>query len=393
MGVDPRSRTVTFCQELVRRESLSGEERAVADAVEREMTALGYDEVQRDELGNVVGVVRGARAAPREEPGRVAGPVLFDAHMDVVPATEPERWRFPPFSGERADGRVWGRGATDIKGSLAALVVGVGTLPRRDLAGTVVVAASVGEEKVEGLATTHILRRHPAAAVVICEPTDLKLGLGHKGRASLVVEAAGRAAHTSKPENGINAVYRLVEAVARIRGLPRRTDPALGPGLIELVEISSLPFPGSSMVPFRATARFDRRLVRGETLEGVLGELREALVGLEGLAVRPHRTELSCYTGLVLATQDFHAGWAIAPDSELARRSRQALEGAGLGGDFYHAPYCTNGASTAGELGLPTVIYGAGAIDAAHAVNESVGVDELLAAARGYQALAAALAG
>jgi putative selenium metabolism hydrolase len=381
---DPAFRPVTLCQELVRLESLSGREGAVADAVEREMRSLGYDEVQRDELGSVVGVVRGAR---------VGGCTLIDAHMDVVAATQPDEWRFPPFSGELAEGRVWGRGATDVKGSLAAAVVAVGGLPRAELAGTVVMSASVGEELVEGLAVKRVLQRNPAQAVVICEPTGLQLGMGHRGRASLVVTAAGKAAHTSRPENGINAVYRLCDAIACIRAMPRRPDALLGAGNIVLVEVSSEPFPASSMVPYEAVARFDRRLVRGETRDGVLGEMRAALAAVEGVTVSLHDGGLRCYTGADHQVEAFHPGWAVEPDSDFERRALSALERAGLAHEVFYAPYCTNGSATAGELGIPTVVYGAGEIREAHAVNESVAVEDLLAACRGYRALALGLCG
>ena len=384
------ARTIAFCRELVRLESLSGREQAAAEAVEREMRSLGYDEVGRDEPGSVVGVLRGARAAGT---GTAPGALLFDAHLDVVPATEPEAWRFPPFSGERAEGRIWGRGSTDVKGSLAALIVALGTLPRAEFAGTVVVSASVGEERIEGLAVAHVLAAHPVDAAVICEPTGLRLGLGHRGRASLVVEAAGRAAHTSQAANGINAVYRLTAAIERIRAMAPHTDALLGRGHIELVEISSRPFPGSAMVPYHATARFDRRLVRGETRESVLAEMAEALAGLEGLSVRLHAGELRCYTGRAFTVEAFHPGWAVDDDAAHVRRARQALERAGLDRGVFYAPYSTNGTATAGRDSLPTLVYGAGDISAAHAVDESVAEDELLAAFRGYQALARGLAG
>jgi putative selenium metabolism hydrolase len=377
--IDAEARTIEFCRELVRLESVSGDERAVADAVEREMRALGYDETERDEMGSVVGIARGSA------PGAT---VLFDAHMDVVPATEPGRWRFAPFSGERAEGRVWGRGATDVKGSLAALVVAIGTLPRADVPGTILVSASVGEERIEGLAVSAILERRPAQAAVICEPTNLALGLGHRGRASLVLEAEGKAAHTSRPENGVNAVYRLIEAIARVRAMRRPEDGLLGHGSIELVEISSEPFPGSSMVPFRAIARFDRRLVRGETRDGVLAELRPALAGLDGLSLRLNEGTLDCYTGRSLRVPAFHSGWAVEPGAEIARQSARALADAGLPHEIFYAPYCTNGTATAGERGLPTLIYGAGEIGAAHAMDESVAEEQLVGALRGYQALA-----
>lgn len=386
MTTELESGTLALCQELVRIESPSGGEQDVAAAVERAMTALGYDEVRRDELGSVTGIVRGSRRAEG------AGTLLFDAHMDVVPATEPAAWRFPPFSAERSEGRIWGRGTTDVKGSLAAAIVALGTLPRSEFAGTVLVSASVGEERIEGLAVGHVLERHPVRTAIVCEPTGLQLGLGHRGRAGVVVEAAGRAAHTSRAENGVNAVYRLTEAIARVRAMTPRTDELLGRGHAELVEVSSLPFPGSSMVPYHATARFDRRLVRGETRESVLAELAEALAGLEGVTATLHACELRCHTGRSFTVEAFHPGWAVPAEAEHARRARQALREAGLGDAVFYAPYSTNATATAGQRGLPTLIYGAGDISAAHAVDESVAEAELAAAARGYQALARALA-
>jgi acetylornithine deacetylase/succinyl-diaminopimelate desuccinylase-like protein len=145
------------------------------------------------------------------------------------------------------------------------------------------------------------------------------------------------------------------------------------------------------MVPYHATARFDRRLVRGETRESVLGETAQALAGLEGLSVHLHTGELRCCTGRTFTVEAFHPGWAVAADAPHAQRARQALADAGLAHDIFYAPYSTNATATAGRAGLPTLIYGAGDISAAHAVDESVGVDELFATFRGYQALARGL--
>ncbi len=376
---------VALCRELVRIESLSGLEGDVAAAVGRAMRALGFEEVASDGLGTVTGERRGTRA------GAEPGTVLFDAHMDVVPAPEPQAWSHAPFSGELADGRVWGRGATDVKGSLAAMLVGLGTLPATGFAGTLVACASVGEERIEGLALRHVLERVPVRAAVICEPTGLALGLGHRGRASLVLEAEGRAAHTSRAETGVNAVYRLIEAIARIRRLPPRTDDLLGRGHAELVEVSSLPFPGSAMVPYRATARFDRRLVRGETRESVLLETNQALAELGGVNVRLHEGTLTCSTGREFTVEAFHPGWAVPADAPHAVRAREALGRAGLPAETFYAPYSTNGTATAGRAGIPTLVYGAGDITAAHAIDESVAVEQLERAVRGYQALARGL--
>jgi acetylornithine deacetylase/succinyl-diaminopimelate desuccinylase-like protein len=158
-----------------------------------------------------------------------------------------------------------------------------------------------------------------------------------------------------------------------------------------LVEISSRPFPGSAMVPYHATARFDRRLVRGETRESVMGEVERAFSGLEGLSVRLHEGTLDCYTGRSFTAEAFHPGWAVEADALHAQQARRALAAADLDRGVFYAPYSTNATATAGRAGLPTLIYGAGEIGAAHAVDESVDVEELLAALRGYQALARGL--
>ena len=376
------SQVVDLCQRLVRIEGRSGLEAPVADLVEATMQQLGYDRVERDELGSVVGTVTG------DGSGRS---VLFDAHMDTVELGDPDGWSHEPLGGHEAQGRIWGRGATDVKGSLAALLVAVGTMARGELAGTVTVSASVGEECMEGAALTHVLDTAPADWVVICEPTGLRLCLGHKGRASLVVEAEGKAAHTSNPERGDNAVYRLVEAIPALRAISLPTDPLLGQGVMELVEVSSAPFPGSSMVPYRAVARFDRRIVQGETRQGVLAELRQALASHDKVTARYHRGGLDCYTGRRLREEVFHPSWVTSPQSDFALRARAALRSVEQDDTPTYAPFCTNGSASAGELGLPTLIYGAGFIADAHVVDEGIDIAQLHGAYRGYRALARAL--
>jgi len=378
------SEALALAQEIVRLPSVSGDEEAVAAAVEAEMRLLGYDAVRRDDLGSVVGVVRGAH------PGDT---VLIDGHMDTVPPGEVASWTHAPHSGDIEGGRLWGRGAVDVKGSLAAAIVAVGSLDRERLAGVVVVSASVGEEMLEGVALGRVVDVHPADSVVICEPTGLRLGIGHKGRTALVLTAHGRPAHSAHPERGDNAVYRMIDAVARVRALPAHRDEILGAGVMELVEMVSEPLPGTSIVPWGCRARFDRRLVRGETAASVLAEVRGALAPLgPRVDVALHRAPLACYTGASFEVEDFRPAWALDEGSDTVRQARAALREAGLPDATWLAPYSTNGAASAGERGIPTIIYGAGEITRAHVADESVEIDALEAAFRGYRALALALA-
>jgi len=360
------SLVVELCQEFVRIPSPSGQEGALAAVVAARMAGLGFA-VETDRYGSVLGRRQGNRPGPT---------VLLDAHLDTVPVTRPEAWTQEPYGGEIYEGRLWGRGAADTKGSIAAMMCAAAALT--DFPGTVLVSASVCEEDLTAAALSHVLDRHPADVVLVGEPTSLCLGVAQKGRAGLVLEAAGRSAHTSRPELGDNAVYKLMEAIARLRALPLPTDPELGRGVCELIEISSEPMPSRGMVPHLATARLALRLLPGETAESVLARTTQALTGLDGLSLRIPEARQTCHTGAELVQQDCIPGWRCQ-----SPKLRDRLLAA-LGTTAFAAPYTTN-ASAAAARGIPTFLLGPGSIEQAHIVDEWVALDQLNAAVTAYQ--------
>ena len=371
-----------FCQELVRCQSLSGEEKPAAEAVANKMHTLGYDQIYQDDYGSTIGVLNGHR------PGRT---VVFDAHLDIVPVDTPELWTPPPFGGYFDGTRIWGRGACDAKGCLAAFVCALGHLPRDRYAGKIVISASVGEEMIEGLALSELVREHSPDFVVIGAPTNFCIATGHKGRAGLQVTTTGVAAHTSQPEQGANAVYRMMDAVERIRAIALPDDDRLGSGVNALIEIISSPYPGTSMVPSGCQARFDRRLVRGETKDSVLADMRRAVSDLNGVRVHFHQVHLTCYTALSVQTDDFHPAWAVSTQSEIVRKAEQGLRTVEIGPQLCTLPYSTNAVASAGESGIPTMIFGPSCIQQARAVDEFVEVDQLVRGAEAFAAIASAL--
>src|SRR5690606_11954898 len=133
------SEALRLLVDLVRLPAFSGAEKAAADYVQAQMVRLGFDAVERDSLGNVIGLWRG------EQPGPT---LMLDSHLDVVTAGDESAWHYPPFSGTVADGRVWGRGAADTHASLAAMLAAVASIPRSELRGQVVLAATVLEESL-----------------------------------------------------------------------------------------------------------------------------------------------------------------------------------------------------------------------------------------------------
>jgi len=367
-----------FTLDLVRTPSPSGAEGDVATLVRAEMERLGYA-VAVDELGNVVGTLDAGR-----------GPcVLFDAHMDTVGVTDPTAWSADP-AGEVRDGRLYGRGSTDMKGPLAALIHGAAGAPLR--AGRVVVSASIAEEMIEGVATVAVARRVRPDVAVICEPSSQRVVIGQRGRAELVVEIDGRPSHSSRPDLGVNAVDAMADVLRAARDLELPSHPQLGQAILVATDVISRPYPALSVLPDRCTVTFDRRTLPGEGEAEVLGPLRAAV----DAAVAPHgaagRVEIGmdrfdAYTGARVEAPNFAPAWYTGADAPVARTALAAL-----GAEAGHWVFCTNGSGTA-ALGIATIGYGPGDETLAHRVDEHIALDELHAGARGYATLAAALTG
>ena len=379
---DIEHEVVDFLQELVRTPGIGGELSAVAEAAARRMRALSYDEVWQDGVGNVIGMRRGIQPGPK---------LVFDAHMDTVEVGELDAWVHDPFGGEYSQGKIWGRGAIDDKGSLAAFIVALASLPREAIRGEVYTVGTVGEELLEGAALEAVLDNIQPDGVIIGEPTDCRLGIGHKGRARLVFSLHGRAAHSSSPEVGDNAIDKAVEVVKRVRQMPVIEDPLLGRSIIEPIQILSSPYPSASTIPYACEVVFDRRLVRGETRESVLAYYQNTLRGMNGSSIDFPEVSFACYTGKRISRQDFHPAWSVEPDSEWVGLALEGLKSAGIPPVTYGTPFCTNGSSSAGERGIPTIVFGPGSVHLAHVTDEYAEVSELMRSVQGFMRLAKAL--
>lgn len=372
---EQKEEIIAFTRELVRLPGESGNESRTACCVKKKMESLGYDEVSVDKGGNVLGTIKA------EQPGPV---LLFDGHMDVVPIREADKWEHEPYGGEISKGKIWGRGTTDMKGALAAMICAPAYLRRSDFTGTIIVSASVAEEILIGTATSGILDRYKPDAVVIGEPTSLKLGCAEKGRAGIEMIAHGRVAHSSRPDLGDNAVYRMMEAAEKIRALPRRTHPFLGTEVIELVDISSLPSPGNGSIPGECRTFWECRLLHGETKESFLERWHKALEGEDRIELNIDRCSLKSYTGLLMEREDFLPGWVSHEDQVFTALVKESIEACGRKVELYAAPYGCNALASAGVRDIPTVILGPGNIALAHKPNECVEIDELLKSAEIY---------
>ncbi len=383
---EQKEQTVEILQSLVRVKSLSGEEQQVIDLVTGHMNGLGYEDVRVDECGNVIGVLRGGD-----------GPtVLYDSHVDTVDIGNRDEWRHDPLGAEEDGGRIYGRGTCDMKGALAASLVGLAAAKADGtLKGTALVSASVGEEIIEGLTMRPIIDRYSPDLVVICESTELRVNVAQRGRAEIAIAVHGKSAHASSPQVGINAFRNMAKLALALDEIVPPHDEQLGYGILEPTQAITSPYPGVSVVPWRCDARYDRRLLVGEGEDEVLAPIREVFARLKAadpqFNAEAHIVpgKFTCYTGLTLEQETLAPAWRMANDDPWVLAAQAALVAGDSKNALGHYSFCTNGSYTKGRAGVPTLGYGPGKENTAHITNEYLELSQLFGAVEGYHALAA----
>jgi putative selenium metabolism hydrolase len=384
LSVEREQRIITLCQEFIRVKSYSGEESYMVDRLRKAFQDFGFDEVFVDEYGNVTGRIQGRREGKT---------ILFDGHIDTVPVPDASKWVHDPFGGELIDDRIFGRGASDMKGALSAMIGAAGFFAadcQKDFAGNICVAGVVHEECFEGVAARQISHRIRPDYVVIGEASELNLKIAQRGRAEIVVETFGKPAHSANPQAGLNAVYKMAEIIPRIRNIRVAEHPVLGQGIMELTDIKSSPYPGASVVPDYCRVTYDRRLLVGESEDSVLQPIVELLQ-----TMREEDSELdarvsyasgseSCYTGKKIEGKRFFPGWLYQEEDEFVQSALAGLREAGLDPKITQYSFCTNGSHYSGEAGIRTVGFGPSRENLAHTIDEYIEVEQLLKATAGY---------
>ena len=379
-----KQEVIKLCQELLRIQSYSGQEKALVDHLENVMKQLGFDSVSIDKYGSIVGSVKG------KKPGKK---LLFDGHIDTVPVPEPSVWKHQPFGGELDGERIYGRGASDMKGAVAAMICAAAYLAAdsdKNFEGEILVAGTVQEECFEGIAARETTAKYKPDYVVIGEASALNLKRGQRGRAEIVVETFGIPAHSASPEKGCNAVYQMTALVEELKKLEFSSDPFLGKGIMVLTDIISSPYPGASVVPSYCRATFDRRLLVGETGDEVLGPLQELINTLKdrypdfNAKVSFAKGAETCYTGTGIEAERYFPAWLYEEDAPFVQRALKGIREQGLEPEITKYSFCTNGSHYAGEAGIETIGFGPSEETLAHIIDEYIEVEQLLGACRGY---------
>ncbi|MDH3734048.1 MAG: M20/M25/M40 family metallo-hydrolase [Gemmatimonadota bacterium] len=381
--MSPVDDCVEFLQRLIRTHSMPGEEGEIAALVAAEMERLGYDQVRTDEAGNVIGLVRGSGDAPS---------VMFNTHLDHVDAGDPADWPHDPFGGEVHDGMVWGRGAVDIKGPLAAQVHGVAALIESgDRPAGDVYVTGVVQEEVGGLGARYMAETLRPDLTLVGEPSRNEVRRGHRGRVELVVHVRGRMAHASMTRIGRNPLTVVGRLLSALDDIDRPDHPELGratiaPTLIRTDQTSA------NVIPGEVYLTLDCRTVPSQSAESLRDDLLPLLQageieGTSGEILIPRHERVS-YAGYEMTYPADNPAHAIASDHPALTTAVETLTPA-LG----HEPpvdvwqFATDGGHFA-EAGMVVVGFGPGDDRLAHTVNEHIPISELEIGLRGNEALA-----
>ncbi len=374
-----------FLADLIRIRSYTGQEGPAVARTLQELRAIGCDEVWTDSAGNALGRI-----------GHGPRIILYDAHLDTNEVADEREWPHPPLEPAVEGDVMYGLGASDCKGGVAAIVHGAALLAalrhefpevRRLLEeASVVVMGATLEEDAEGFALRSLVERDGLRpeVVLLAEATDLTLRRGQRGRCEIRVRTEGRAAHASQPHLGESAILKMLPVVAALEAMNPSlpVDPIFGRGtqVVSLIEGPHTP----NSVPAWCEVTVDRRLTPGETPETVLAGIRAVVEPLGAKAWIPDQPVLT-HTGLRLDGPSFYHGWLLPEDHPLLAAGQatcQALWGQPTAVDVWR--FSTDGAYSAGAAGIPTLGFGPQEEQYVHAADDQVNLTKLRKAAEFY---------
>lgn len=373
-----------FLRDMIAIPSESCQEKKVIQRIKEEMVKVGFDKVDIDPMGNILGYI-----------GTGKHLIAFDAHIDTVGIGDIKNWKYDPYKGAEEGDEIIGRGASDQEGGMASMVYAGKIIKDLKLAkdATVVMVGTVQEEDCDGLCWQYIIEKSKIKPefVVSTEPTSLRIYRGHRGRIEIKVTTHGISCHGSAPERGDNAIYKMGPIINELKTLNENLhyDEFLGKGTLTISEIF-FTSPSRCAVADSCTISVDRRLTNGETWQSAIKEIKDLpAVRTANAEVAMYEYSRPSYTGLVYPTECFFPTWVLSADHPLCKSAVEAYKNL-----FKQEPvvdkwtFSTNGVSIMGRYGIPVVGFGPGHEDQAHAPNERTWKNELVKAAAMYAGIA-----
>lgn len=373
---------VKFLREIIAIPSMCGKEEAVVQRIKEEMQKIGYHKVWIDPMGNLLGIM-----------GSGDRIIALDGHCDTVGVGNQDTWGFDPFKGNYRDNTIYGRGACDQKGGLASAIYAGKILKEIGIPDSIsfLVVASVLEEDFEGLSWQYILIEDKIVpeAVLLTEPSNLKIKIGQRGRMEIKIKTQGISCHGSSPDRGENAIYKIAPIILDIEELNKKlySQSILGKGTVTITEVRSSA-PSLCAVADIATLHLDRRLTEGESMDSSLREISNlASVKVSKAQVTVPEYIIKSHTGLVYSLKAHYPMWLMEKRHSLVQTAEKACQNQfSQRADIGVWDFSTNGVETKGVFDIPTIGFGPGKEKFAHTPIDQVSVNDLIKAMEFYTA-------
>lgn len=369
-----------FLRDMIEIPSESCDEKRVVLRIKEEMEKVGFDKVEIDPMGNVLGYI-----------GHGKHVIAMDAHIDTVGIGDINNWNFDPYKGAEDDDIIIGRGGSDQEGGMASMVYAGKIIKELKLEDdyTLIVTGTVQEEDCDGLCWQYIVNESKIKPefVVITEPTSCNIYRGHRGRMEIKVTTHGISCHGSAPERGDNAIFKMAPILNELKELNERLidNAFLGKGTLTVSEIF-FSSPSRCAVADGCTVSIDRRLTDGESWEYAVQQIKDLpSVKAAHADVEMYTYERPAYTGLVYPTECYFPTWVLPEEHPACQTLVTSYNDL-----FKRAPkvdkwtFSTNAVSIMGRYGIPCVGFGPGHEDQAHAPNEKTWKSELVMCAAMY---------
>ncbi len=363
------------CRDLIRFNTVNppGEEQVASEYVLEALKPYGFEGellVHADKRATGIARLRGTGELPA---------VMFNGHVDVVPVGM-EPWRYDPFAGEIAEGKVWGRGASDMKGGLAAMIVAAQAVAKsgQKLRGDLIVSATGGEE-VNMLGARELAKYPglgPLQAVIISEPTSNNIALAERGVLWPEITTRGKTAHGSTPHLGKNAVQMMLALIRELEKMeiPFEPHPTLG-NFTRSLDI----FRGGTqpnVIPDSCVAVYDYRTVPGQDHGQLLAQIEEKIAVLA--------QTYPDFQASVKAVNDLPPAETLPDDPAVRKFQASASAAAGRQVEIVVMRFATEACIFVPQLGVPCIVLGPGDPALAHQPNEFVEIEAMGEAARMY---------
>ncbi len=358
-----------FLKDLISMPSVTGQEGLAKDYLADAFGKMGLDvELQKVE-GDRCNVIGRLGDGPMK--------LMLCTHTDVIPALDEGLWHSPPFEATMRNGRIYGRGSTDAKGSLAAAMEAMGRAAKlKKFNGSVALAAVVEEETGRSLGARKLMEKYRPEMGLILEPTGLRVAIAHKGALRPVITVHGQAAHSSSADMGVNAVSIAGEVLRDLERYRNRVmnvvDPLLGRSSLEVTMIRG----GEriNVIPVKCHIYVDRRLTTGETVKGAFDDLSRVVERIGEETGARLDVELLCS----------YPSSSVSENEPVVALIKGVLAGHGL-------PSAPVGFPAGCDMwtfranGVPAAVLGPGYIDQAHGVDEYIDREQLKLAADLYE--------